>query len=141
MKKTNSLKRDLGGLQRLNKSVVVYNFHSLTNKNRFFLFLNNTTQSSKTTLVNRSHTVESLSELFFASNWLERECSELSGINFSGKKDLRNLMLQYGDTSKPFLKRVPTIGFEEFIYDVMDDTVKKQHINSSFKSKDNYVFI
>ena len=50
-------------------------------------------------------------------------------------------MLQYGDTSKPFLKQNPTIGFTEFVYDVVDDTVVQQPVNSSLRLYDNYIFI
>jgi NADH:ubiquinone oxidoreductase subunit C len=52
---------------------------------------------------------------------LEREASELNGIFFSGKKDTRNLMLQYGDTSAPFKKSFPSIGLKEIFYDSTTD--------------------
>lgn len=65
----------------------------------------------------------SISELYFASNWLERESSELHGISFSGKKDLRNLMLQYGDSSAPFQKSFPTVGLKEMYYNPIKDTI------------------
>ena len=143
VKKTNFLKRNKESLKQnlASKSIVVYNFHSLVSKNRFFLFANNNSEFFKSKYTSSDQTVESISELFFAANWLERECSELSGISFSGKKDLRNLMLQYGDSSKPFLKKNPTIGFSEFIYDVTKDTVVQQALNSSVKTYDNYIYI
>ena len=68
-------------------------------------------------------TLSSIAELFPAANWLEREVSELHGVNFSGKKDLRNLMLQYGDSTSPFKKSFPTIGLKEMYYDPLNDTV------------------
>jgi NADH:ubiquinone oxidoreductase subunit C len=49
--------------------------------------------------------------------------AELYGLQFTYKKDLRNLMLQYGDTSTPFRKSSPSIGFRETIYDVISDTI------------------
>jgi NADH:ubiquinone oxidoreductase subunit C len=52
---------------------------------------------------------------------LEREVAELNGVNFNNKKDLRNLMLQYGDTSVPFQKSSPSIGYKEFYYDSIND--------------------
>ena len=63
------------------------------------------------------------SELFYSANWLEREVSELSGIVFLGKKDLRNLMLQYGDSSVPFQKSFPTIGLKEMFYNPVKDVI------------------
>ena len=64
-----------------------------------------------------------MTELFSAANWLEREVSELSGVSMSGKKDLRNLMLQYGDSSTPFKKSFPTIGLREMFYNPVKDTI------------------
>lgn len=65
----------------------------------------------------------SISELFFNANWLERENYELSGIFFSGKKDLRNLLLQYGDSSCPMKKNYPSIGLKEIFYDSITDSL------------------
>jgi len=65
----------------------------------------------------------SISELFYSANWLEREVSELSGVAFLGKKDLRNLMLQYGDSSAPFQKSFPTVGLKEMFYSPIADTI------------------
>jgi NADH:ubiquinone oxidoreductase subunit C len=49
--------------------------------------------------------------------------AELNGVSFSGKKDLRNLMLQYGDASTPFKKSFPSIGLKEMFYDPIKDTI------------------
>jgi len=54
---------------------------------------------------------------------MEREVSEMHGVCFEGKKDLRNLMLQYGDSSTPFLKHYPSIGTKEVFYDAVTDTL------------------
>jgi NADH:ubiquinone oxidoreductase subunit C len=67
--------------------------------------------------------------LFFAANWLEREVSELHSINFTGKKDLRNLMLQYGDSTAPFQKSFPTIGLREMFYNPIKDTIVQNPIS------------
>ena len=42
---------------------------------------------------------------------------------FNNKKDLRNLMLQYGDTSVPFQKSSPSIGLKELFYDSVNDVL------------------
>ena len=142
--KTGALKREFSLKQKtnmFNKPVVVYNFHSLLSQNRFFLFVHNSTQFVKSNNISFNSSVESISELFFAANWLEREAGELHGISFVGKKDLRNLMLQYGDNSKPFLKSNPTIGYKEFIYDSLTDTVVQRNISSGSKVQDNYLYV
>jgi NADH:ubiquinone oxidoreductase subunit C len=105
-------------------SVIVYNFHSLYSQDRFFVF----TQPSYEALSHpsnqlRNQSVASVSEVFPAANWLEREAAELNGLTFTGKKDLRNLMLQYGDGSHPFKKSFPSIGLKEMFYDPIKDTI------------------
>jgi len=49
--------------------------------------------------------------------------TELNGVVFGGKKDLRNLMLQYGDTSTPFQKSYPSVGHKEMVYDALTDLI------------------
>jgi len=63
---------------------------------------------------------------------LEREISELHGIFFSGKKDLRNLMLQYGDTSAPMQKSFPSIGLREIFYDSSSDLLIQNPVTIQF---------
>ena len=74
----------------------------------------------------------SISELFLNSNWLERELSELHGLFFIGKKDIRNLMLQYGDNSAPFQKAFPSIGTKEIFYDINNDFLIQLPISIQF---------
>jgi NADH:ubiquinone oxidoreductase subunit C len=98
-------------------SVVVYNLHNLIFHERFFFFaVSSHFSSSKSNLL-------SITELYPNAGWLEREISELNGVIFSGKKDLRNLMLQYGDTSVPFQKAYPSIGLKEVFYDSINDVI------------------
>ena len=105
-------------------SVVIYNFHSLYSQDRFFVF----TQPGyagviDTTNQNNNVSLSSVTEVYSSANWLEREVAELNGVSFSGKKDLRNLMLQYGDASHPFKKSFPSIGLKEMFYDPIKDTI------------------
>lgn len=95
-------------------SVIIYNFHSLHSQDRFFVF----TQPGHS-----NYSVSSVTEVYSAANWLEREVAELNGVTFAGKKDLRNLMLQYGDSSHPFKKSFPSIGLKEMFYDPIKDTI------------------
>lgn len=93
-------------------------------QDRFFIFtsiLNKNTNIG--TRFSSSTTIPSITELFSAANWLEREVGELNGISFSGKKDVRNLMLQYGDSTAPFQKSFPSIGIRETFYEPLRDTI------------------
>ena len=47
----------------------------------------------------------------------------MHGVSFVGKKDIRNLMLQYGDSSMPLQKSFPTIGLREMFYDPVKDYI------------------
>ena len=104
-------------LKKLTDSIVVYNFHNLTLQDRYFFFAIN----KITSLVGVG--LSSISELFPNSSWLEREIHELHGVGFGNKKDTRNLMLQYGDTTVPFQKTSPSIGYKELFYDSLNDVV------------------
>ena len=97
---------------------MAYNFHSLRNQDRIIIF----TQSGDSPLY-------SISELFSAGNWLERENHEMHGVSFVGKKDIRNLMLQYGDSSMPLQKSFPTIGLREMFYDPVKDVVVQNPVS------------
>lgn len=105
-------------------NVVVYNLHNLNFSTRLYVF----TQILHTQRTSSS--LSTVSELFTNANWLEREMSELHGLQFTSKKDLRNLMLQYGDTSTPFKKAFPTIGFRETLYDVVTDSVIQTRVDT-----------
>ena len=83
------------------ESYLVYNFHNIMFQDRYFFFAIDSSDPKKGSKVN------SISEIFPNTSWLEREVSELNGVLFNNKKDLRNLMLQYGDTSVPFQKSAP----------------------------------
>jgi NADH:ubiquinone oxidoreductase subunit C len=78
------------------------------------------------------NSLKSITELFLNANWLEREISELNGIFFSGKKDLRNLMLPYGDTSAPLRKSFPSVGLKEIFYDSVTDLLIQNPVSLQF---------
>ena len=112
--------------QKNESNIVLYNFHLLNTNNKFFMFVRTPSKNydGSSIIKNSSFSsVFSIAELFFAANWLEREVSELNGIFFSGKKDIRNLMLQYGDSSSPFQKSFPSIGLKEMYYNPIKDTI------------------
>jgi len=62
-------------------------------------------------------TVDSLSGIWAAANWFEREAYDLFGILFRGHPDLRRLLTDYGFIGHPFRKDFPLIGNVEVRYD------------------------
>jgi NADH:ubiquinone oxidoreductase subunit C len=116
----------------VNNSILVYNFHSVMFQQRFFIFviLNSKQNINKNSISWNS--LKSITELFLNANWLEREISELHGIFFLGKKDLRNLMLPYGDTSAPMRKSFPSIGIKEIFYDSVTDLLIQTPVSLQF---------
>ncbi len=62
----------------------------------------------------------SIEKVFKNANWLEREASEMYGLNFFFKKDTRTLLLDYSKNEHPMLKEYPSEGYGELYYDFFD---------------------
>jgi NADH-quinone oxidoreductase subunit C len=61
--------------------------------------------------------VPSLTGLFPAADWYEREAYDLYGVLFTGHPDLRRLLTDYGFDGYPLRKDFPLTGFVEVRYD------------------------
>ena len=61
--------------------------------------------------------VDSVTGIWAAANWFEREAFDLFGILFKGHPDLRRLLTDYGFIGHPFRKDFPLIGNVEVRYD------------------------
>ena len=61
--------------------------------------------------------VDSVTGIWAAANWFEREAFDLFGILFKGHPDLRRLLTDYGFIGHPFRKDFPLSGNVEVRYD------------------------
>jgi len=61
--------------------------------------------------------VASVTPIWRAANWFEREAFDLFGIIFEGHNDLRRILTDYGFIGHPFRKDFPVSGYVEMRYD------------------------
>ncbi|MBM93742.1 MAG: NADH-quinone oxidoreductase subunit C [Legionellales bacterium] len=61
--------------------------------------------------------VPSVTSVWPAANWYEREAYDLFGVVFEGHPDLRRLLTDYGFIGHPFRKDFPLVGHVELTYD------------------------
>ena len=67
--------------------------------------------------------VASVTEVWNAANWFEREAFDLYGIVFDGHNDLRRILTDYGFVGHPFRKDFPVTGHVEMRYDAERERV------------------
>ena len=72
--------------------------------------------------------VASLTEIWSAANWFEREAFDLYGIIFDGHVDLRRILTDYGFIGHPFRKDFPLSGHVEMRYDPEEKRVVYQPV-------------
>ncbi len=68
--------------------------------------------------INENESVDSITNLFPAANWYEREVWDLFGIAFNNHPDLRRLLTDYGFIGHPLRKDFPLSGNVEVKYDL-----------------------
>jgi NADH-quinone oxidoreductase subunit C len=61
--------------------------------------------------------VASVTDVWPAAGWYEREAFDLFGMVFDGHNDLRRILTDYGFVGHPFRKDFPVMGYVEMRYD------------------------
>ncbi|PSJ16765.1 NADH-quinone oxidoreductase subunit C [Nitrosomonas supralitoralis] len=73
--------------------------------------------------------VHSVTEIWPAANWFEREAFDLYGIVFADHPDLRRILTDYGFIGNPFRKDFPITGHVEMRYDEQQRRVIYQPVS------------
>lgn len=99
--------------KKAQRFLVVYNLLSMQYYLRSFIYVWSS-ESAK---------ISSLTSLYPSASWYEREVWDLFGIVFSGHKDLRRILTDYGFYGFPLRKDFPLSGFGEVYYDSLVESV------------------
>jgi NADH dehydrogenase (ubiquinone) Fe-S protein 3 len=60
---------------------------------------------------------------------MEREVSEMYGLSYDNKKDVRSLLLDYSRNEFPMLKDFPTEGYNDIYYNFFENKLKYSNKN------------
>ena len=73
--------------------------------------------------INENEVISSLTSVFPAANWMEREVFDMYGVNFKDHPDLRRILTDYGFEGHPLRKDFPLSGNVEVKYDLNEKKV------------------
>ena len=85
-------------------------------------------------LINENEVISSLTSIFPAANWMEREVFDMYGVKFKDHPDLRRILTDYGFEGHPLRKDFPLTGHTEVRYS--ED--QKKVIKEPVKLEQNY---
>ena len=84
--------------------------------------------------ISENEVIPSLTSIFPAANWMEREVFDMYGVNFKDHPDLRRILTDYGFEGHPLRKDFPLTGHSEVRYS--ED--QKKVISEPVKLEQNY---
>ncbi|MDB3885484.1 NADH-quinone oxidoreductase subunit C [Candidatus Pelagibacter sp.] len=85
-------------------------------------------------LISENEVIPSLTSIYPAANWMEREVFDMYGVKFKNHPDLRRILTDYGFEGHPLRKDFPLSGNTEVRYS--ED--QKKVINEPVKLEQNY---
>jgi len=107
---------DIAGVdfpERQNRFDIVYHFLSFKNNARIRVKIE----------ISENEAIQSITQIFPAANWFEREAFDMYGIQFTDHPDLRRILTDYGFEGYPLRKDFPLTGNVEVRYDEMEKKV------------------
>ena len=84
--------------------------------------------------INENEVIPSLTSIYPAANWMEREVFDMYGVKFKDHPDLRRILTDYGFEGHPLRKDFPLTGHTEVRYS--ED--QKKVIKEPVKLEQNY---
>ena len=81
----------------------------------------------------------SITSVHPSAGWYEREAYDLFGLVFTGNKDLRRLLTDYGFVGHPMRKDFPLTGFHEVRYDEVEGRVVLEEVETAQDFREYYV--
>ncbi len=115
--------------QREKRFEVVYHLLSTKNNQRIRVKLQ----------LAEGETVNSVTSIYPAAGWFERETWDMYGVFFVGNVDLRRILTDYGFDGHPLRKDFPLTGYVEMRYDEVQKRVIYEPVKlpQEYRSFDN----
>ena len=101
-----------------------------------FLSMNKNKRIILRTSIKENENIDSIINIFKASDWYERECYDLFGINFTNHPDLRRIMTDYNFEGYPLRKDFPLTGHTEVRYDDVEKKVVYEPVKLTQEFRD-----